>query len=134
MTAQTITIAGARGGSSTATVTAMTAVLLAGHAVTELVAAERDATAALLGLTGPHDSCAPIQVLGRLRLVSTSSGTAEMAVIDAQRLDWLDTRPGGLFVVVLRPVLSRSALDHDLRCTSGRHRVARGARTQPDSA
>jgi hypothetical protein len=64
MTAQTFTIAGARGGSGTTTVAAATALLLAGHAATELVAAERDTTAALLGRTGPHDGCAPIKVGG----------------------------------------------------------------------
>jgi hypothetical protein len=102
MTAQTITIAGARGGSGTTTIAAATALLLAGHAATELVAAERDTTAALLGLTGLHDGCAPIKVAEHLTLVSTPFGTAEMAVVDAQRLDQLEARPGGLFVVVLR--------------------------------
>jgi hypothetical protein len=102
MTARMITIAGARGGSGTTTVAAATALLLARHATTELVAAERDTTAALLGLTGPHDGCAPIKVAERLTLVSTPSGTAEIAVVDAQRLEQLDARPGGLFVVVLR--------------------------------
>jgi CO dehydrogenase nickel-insertion accessory protein CooC1 len=62
MTARTITVAGARGGSGTTTVAAATALVLAGHAATELVAAERDTTAALVGLTGPHDGCAPIKV------------------------------------------------------------------------
>jgi len=66
VTAQTITIAGARGGSGTTTVAAATALLLGGHAATELVAAERDATAALLGLTGTLDGCAPLEVVERL--------------------------------------------------------------------
>jgi Mrp family chromosome partitioning ATPase len=87
MTAQTITVAGGRGGRGTSTVAAATALLLARHAATELVAAERDTTAALLGLTGPHDGCVPLKVGERLTLVSTPSGTAEMAVVDAQRLD-----------------------------------------------
>ena len=83
-----------RDGSGTTTVAAATALLLAGHAATELVAAERDTTAALFGLRGTHDGYAPIKVAERLTLVSTPSGTAEMAVVDAQRLDQLDRRPG----------------------------------------
>ena len=52
MTAQTITIAGARGGSGTSTIAAALALLIAGHASTELVA---DDLADLIGVgeTGP---------------------------------------------------------------------------------
>jgi hypothetical protein len=61
MTTQTITIAPASG---TTTVVAATALLFVGHAATELVAAWLVTTAALLGLTGPHDGCASIKVAG----------------------------------------------------------------------
>lgn len=102
MTEQTITVAGARGGSGTSTVAAAIALLAARHASTELVAADLDTTAALLGLTTTQDGAAPIEVVPRLTLTSTPSGSASIAVVDAQRLDQLDRQPEGPLLVVLR--------------------------------
>ena len=102
MTAKTITIAGARGGSGTSTIAAALALLIAGHASTELVAADPGTTAALLGLASTQDSRAPIDVAPRLTLTSTSTGSAEIDVVDAQRLDQLHKKPDGLLLVVLR--------------------------------
>ena len=99
---RTITVAGARGGSGASTVAAGIALCAARYATTELVAAERDTTAALLGLPGTQDARTAIDVADRLTLTTTPTGSAEIAVIDAQRLDQLDTQPDGLFVVVLR--------------------------------
>jgi len=81
MTAKTITIAGARGGSGTSTIAAAVALLIAGHASTELVAADPGTTAALLGLASTQDSRAPIDVTPRLALTSTSTGSAEIDVV-----------------------------------------------------
>ncbi|MGO9876780.1 MAG: hypothetical protein ACLPVY_23645 [Acidimicrobiia bacterium] len=47
----------------------------------------------------PHPA---IDVADRLTLTATPTGSAEIAVIDAQRLDQLDTQPDGLFLVALR--------------------------------
>jgi hypothetical protein len=99
---RTITVAGARGGRGASTVAAGVALCVARYAITELVAAERDTTAALLGLAGTQDARSPIAVADRLPLTATPTGSAEIAVIDAQRLDQLDTQPDGLLLVVLR--------------------------------
>jgi hypothetical protein len=78
------------------------ALLIAGHGSTELVADDLGTTAALLGLASTQDSSAPIDVAPRLALSSTSTGSAEVAVIDAQRLDQLHQKPDGVLLVVLR--------------------------------
>jgi hypothetical protein len=99
---RTITVAGARGGSGASTLAAGIALYTARYASTELVAAERDTTAALLGLAGTQDARSPIDVADRLTLAATPTGSAKIAVIDAQRLDQLDTQPDGLLLVALR--------------------------------
>jgi len=99
---RTITVAGARGGSGASTVAAGIALYTARHASTELVAAELDTTAALLGLAGTQDARTAIAVADRLTLTATPTGSAEIAVIDAQRLDQLDTQPAGLLLIALR--------------------------------
>ena len=99
---RTITVAGARGGSGASTVAAGIALCAARHANTELVAGERATTAALLGLASTQDARTAIDVADRLSLTPTPTGSAEIAVVDAQRLDQLDTQPDGLLLVALR--------------------------------
>jgi hypothetical protein len=52
---------------------------------------------------GRHqDARSPINVADRLTLTATPTGSAEIAVIDAQRLDQLDIQLAGLLLVALR--------------------------------
>ena len=99
----TITVAGARGGSGTSTIAA------APRAVRRPVRQHR---ARRSGARHDRGAARPGRHPGRPQRRSTSPtgspsrrhrpGTAEIAVIDAQRLDQLDTRPDGLFLVALR--------------------------------
>ena len=102
MTAQTITVVGARGGSGTSTIAAAAALFAARIVATELVARDVDSAAAMLGLSAPGDSDVPMDVAERLTLASVPTGSASVAVIDAGRLDQFDHRPTGLLLVVLR--------------------------------
>ncbi|HEY5171179.1 MAG TPA: hypothetical protein VIK54_05575, partial [Acidimicrobiia bacterium] len=102
MTAQTITVVGARGGSGTSTIAAAAALFAARIVATELVARDVDSAAALLGLGAPGDPDAPMDVAEHLTLASAPTGTASVAVVDGGRLDELDDRPTGLLLVVLR--------------------------------
>jgi hypothetical protein len=102
MTAQTITVVGARGGSGTSTIAAAAALFAARIVATELVARDVDSAAALLGLGASGAPDAPMDVAEQLTLASVPTGSASVAVIDAGRLDQLDDRPTGLLLVVLR--------------------------------
>ena len=102
MTAQTVTVVGARGGSGTSTIAASAALFAARIVPTELVARDVDSAAALLGLGAAGDPDEPIDVAHGLTLASVPTAAASVAVIDAGRLDQLDHRPTGLLLVVLR--------------------------------
>jgi hypothetical protein len=102
MTAQTITVVGARGGSGTSTIAAAVALFAARIVSTELVANDVGSAAALLGLGATGDRDAPMHIAEGLTLVSTATGVAPVSVIDAGRLDQLDHRPTGLLLVALR--------------------------------
>ena len=102
MTAQTITVVGARGGSGASTISAALALFASRVAATELVAADVDAAAALLGRGVAQYPSAQIEVADGLRLVPTPTGTARVAVVDAGRLDDTADTPAGALLVVLR--------------------------------
>ena len=102
MTAQTITVVGARGGSGTSTIAAAAALFAARIVATELVACDVDSAAALLGLGAPGDPEVPMDVAERLTLASAPTGAASVTVVDGGRLDQLDDRPTGLLLFVLR--------------------------------
>ena len=76
MTAQTITVVGARGGTGTSTIAAAAALFSARVVPTELVARDLDHAAALLGLCATGDSDVPIDVAHGLTLASTVTGAA----------------------------------------------------------
>ncbi|MDP9335807.1 MAG: hypothetical protein M3Q30_21220 [Actinomycetota bacterium] len=102
MTAQTITIVGARGGSGTSTIASAVALHASRVGRTELVTSDVGSAAALLGLGASPDPSAPMDVVHGLTLVSAATGTAPVSVIDAGRLDQLDDRPTGPLLVALR--------------------------------
>ena len=99
----TVTLAGVRGGQGTSTTAAVLA-LLAGRrcARVELVAHDLDTMAALIGIPAPADPKRGVAVTEQLTLRSGPSGSAQVVIIDAGRLDGLATHPGGLLVAVLR--------------------------------
>jgi hypothetical protein len=101
MTAQTITVVGARGGSGTSTIAAAVALFAARIQPTELVARDVGGAAALLGLGAPGDPDMPVDVADGLTLASAPTA-ASVAVTDAGRLDQLETRPTGLLLIALR--------------------------------
>jgi hypothetical protein len=82
-TTTTITLIGARGGAGTSTIAAMLALWARTMVPTELVTGDLDTMTALLGITPPADR--PEPVLPGLRLAQTSTGDAELTVIDAGR-------------------------------------------------
>lgn len=79
---RTITVVGARGGHGATTVAAALAVYAAGHVPTQLVAADTDTAAALLGVPAP---CGPesVQVTPTLTLAEHADDEAEVVVVDA---------------------------------------------------
>ena len=78
---RTICLTGARGGSGTSTVAAALALAAARHHSTELIAHDRDAMAALLGLPA-DDRDIPASVAPQLDL-RADPGSASVVVIDA---------------------------------------------------
>jgi hypothetical protein len=102
MTERTITVVGARGGSGASTISATLALFASRVAATELVAADVDSAAALLGVGVAQHSSGPIGIADGLTLVSTSRGTTPVAVVDAGRLDDIGETPVGVLLVVLR--------------------------------
>ena len=90
MTAQTITVVGARGGTGTSTIAAAAALCAARVVSTELVARDVESAAALLGLGASGTPDAPMDVAEHLTLVSAATGVAPVSVTDAGRLDQLD--------------------------------------------
>jgi hypothetical protein len=103
MTAQTITVIGARGGSGASTVAAALALSASRISPVALLSADVAAAAALLGLSVTPDSTgAAIDVTDALTLDSTAAGSARVAVVDAGGFDDLTGPPAGVSLVVLR--------------------------------
>jgi hypothetical protein len=103
MTNQTITVAGARGGSGTTTIAAALALFAARHATTQLVPCETGVTAALLGLARPPGAAPAIAVTEQLVLAPDATQTAEVTINDAGRVDVLaHERRSGPVIAVLR--------------------------------
>ena len=104
MLQQFVTVAGARGGHGTSTTAAVLALFLAGHAPTNLVAADPDSGAALLGVPSGGGRLAPLDVTPTLRLTPEVDHGAERVVIDAGTLADCSRseRSDGLLLVVLR--------------------------------
>jgi hypothetical protein len=99
---QTITIVGARGGSGASAVASAVALFASRTVTTELVAADLDSAAALLGIGGPTTLDTPIDVADGLALASTTTDAAQVVVVDAGRLEQLTDPPAGLVLMVLR--------------------------------
>ncbi len=135
MTAQTITVVGARGGSGTSTIAAAAALFAARIVATELVARDVDSAAALLGLGASGTTDAPMDVAERLTLASVryrrrvgcrgrrgaSRPTRSPADRPAAR------RP-------TRPLLPRLAQHREQRAAPGRDRGAERDGPQPHPA
>jgi hypothetical protein len=102
MTEQTITVVGARGGCGASAISAALALFASRVATTELVVADADTAAALLGLGVVQHPSAPIGVADGISLVSSASGTAQVVVVDAGRLDDVADTLAGVRLVVLR--------------------------------
>ena len=102
MTEQTITVVGARGGSGTSTIAAAAALFAARIVATELVAADVDSAAALLGLGAPRTQARRWTSQTASRSSRPRPAPRRLSVVDAGRLDQLDHRPTGLLLVVLR--------------------------------
>ena len=94
-----VILTGARGGQGTSTIAAAMALYAAGHATTQLVAADMSATAALLGLPEPsHDQ---VTITGQFTLARRTSGRPAVRIIDTGTAT-PSVAGGGVRLVVLR--------------------------------
>src|SRR5207302_843901 len=89
-------------GSGASTVASAVAVFASRTVTTELVSADLDSAAALLGIGGSTTPGAPIDVADGLTLTPTTTGTRHVVVIDGGRLDHLADPLAGLVLLVLR--------------------------------
>ena len=89
----TIRLFGVRGGAGTSTVAALAALMARTMVPTELVTSDLDHTAALLGIAPPVEP--DTEALPGLRLVDTSTGSAELTIIDGGLLTGNPPVPAG---------------------------------------